>query len=167
MLLLDRAFCDVRHTTSAINLNHYSQAPVMGSGNLHLQIITLGINVREFSLSKKLFIAATAIFLYNIFFIFSFPLIGNNTVVFALLFCITVTWLCGIKFGLVFSILNTLESHILLYFINDGWGFFKNLGGFPGIFAFLFAIIFVGYFREIKSSSNSNYGRRRERRDNF
>lgn len=75
---------------------------------------------------------------------------GNNTVVFALLFCIAVTWLCGFKFGLVFSIINTLESHFLLYFINDGWGYFKNLGGFPGIFAFLIAIIFVGYFREIK-----------------
>lgn len=106
--------------------------------------------MREFSLNKKFFIASIALLLYSLFFAIFYPIMGNNTVVFTLIFSITVTWLCGLKFGFAYSLFNNLESHVILYFLNSGWQYFHNLGGFPGVFAFLITIILVGYFREIK-----------------
>lgn len=106
--------------------------------------------MREYSLNKKLLIAAAALFIYTVFFVSFLPVIGNNIVVFALLFSIIVTWLCGLKFGIIYSVLNTAESHISLYYYNNGWEYFNNLGGFSGIFAFLITISLIGYFREIK-----------------
>lgn len=108
------------------------------------------MRVREFSLGKKIYISSIALLIYTTFFTFSYPVLGNNSVVFALLFSVAVTWSCGLKFGLVYSIINTIGSHLLLYTYNNSWEYFKTLGGIPGIIAFFLTIFLVGYFRNIK-----------------
>lgn len=106
--------------------------------------------MREFALGKKIYISFLAVLIYATFFTFSYPVLGNNTVVFGLIFSVAVTWVCGLKFGLIYSILSTTGSHILLYTYNNSWEYFRTLGGISGIIAFLLTIIFVGYFRQIK-----------------
>lgn len=106
--------------------------------------------MREYSFNKKLYIFIILSLVYSIFFLLGLPFLGNNIAVFGLVFSISFTWFCGITFGTLYALLNIAESHLILYNINGSLNYFYDLGGFSGVFAFIFANTLVGYFREIK-----------------